>query len=83
MIFLITLIGFWALVFASFIGVAVAVLIERVLNEKKKRRYTTHSKRAVVCSPFLQFCRFLRELTVGSEQADPPFLLVAVNSPLF
>jgi hypothetical protein len=36
MIFLITLIGFWALVFASFIGVAFAVLIERVLNEKKK-----------------------------------------------
>jgi uncharacterized membrane protein len=36
MIFLITLIGFWALVFVSFIGVAVALLIERVLNEKKK-----------------------------------------------
>ncbi len=36
MIFLITLIGFWALVFASFIGVAVALLIERVRNEKKK-----------------------------------------------
>jgi uncharacterized membrane protein len=35
MIFLITLIGFWALVFASFIGVAIALLIERVRNKKK------------------------------------------------
>jgi uncharacterized membrane protein len=36
MIFLITLIGFWALIFASFIGVAIALLIERIRNEKKK-----------------------------------------------
>ena len=35
MIFLITLIGFWALVFASFIGVAIALLIERVRNKKQ------------------------------------------------
>jgi uncharacterized membrane protein len=40
MIFLITLIGFWALIFASFIGVAVALLIERVRNKKKN---VTHS----------------------------------------
>ena len=36
LIFLITLIGFWALVFASFLGVAIALLIERMHNEKKK-----------------------------------------------
>jgi hypothetical protein len=36
MIFLITLIGFWTLVFVSFVGVAIALLIERVRNEKKK-----------------------------------------------
>jgi membrane protein implicated in regulation of membrane protease activity len=36
MIFLITLIGFWALVLASFVGVAVAMLIERIRNRKKK-----------------------------------------------
>ena len=35
MIFLITLMGFWALVFASFIGVAIALLIERVRNKKQ------------------------------------------------
>ena len=35
MIFLITLIGFWALVFASFIGVAIALLIERVRDKKQ------------------------------------------------
>lgn len=36
LIFLITLIGFWALVLASFVGVAIALLMERIRNEKKK-----------------------------------------------
>jgi LPS O-antigen subunit length determinant protein (WzzB/FepE family) len=82
MIFLITLIGFWALVFASFIAVAVAVLIERVLNEKKKEDAPL-TQNGQYSALFFSNSRFLRKLTVGSEQADPPFLLVAVNSPLF
>lgn len=36
LIFLITLIGFWALVLASFVGVAVAMLVERIRTRKKK-----------------------------------------------
>ena len=35
-VILITIVGIWALVVASIVGIVIALLIERVRNEKKK-----------------------------------------------